>query len=118
MWDRVGHVLASGYLFYCAMNLPYSSFVFSFVIAVVAIMLSHMWQHSVRADDVRTTAFHELCTSIFGHVYVSFLWGHSFLLANTSMEHGHTLILWVILVTSTYHRASMPRVLLVDSRAC
>jgi hypothetical protein len=102
MWDRVAHVLASGYIFHSAMNFPYSSFVFSFVVVVVMVMLSHMWQHSVRADDVQTTAFQELCTSIFGHVYVSFLWGHSFLLANTSMDHGHTLILWVILVTSTH----------------
>jgi hypothetical protein len=50
-------------------------------------------------NNVVEDTYRRLCTDLFGHFYISFLWGHALLLANKPYASG--ILMYIILVTST-----------------
>jgi hypothetical protein len=50
-------------------------------------------------NNVIEETFHRLCSDMFGQFYISFLWGHAFLLANK--PYATPVLMYIILVTST-----------------
>lgn len=49
-------------------------------------------------NNVIEDTFRQLCSDMFGHFYISLLWGHVFLLANTPF--ASPILTYIILVTS------------------